>query len=331
MLRSALLVSAVMATLLAALAASATPPHWDVAGGGFHRVATLEEELDVADVAAAAAVASSTRRAAHEVRVAIAVTRDFYIDVNELPKRATLTLELTCGAAVAAPPASASFSFVGAAADAPIDIEGPSFRSKTVPAVTTVTLAFRRDVAAPKATTSDAHGDALAALFGIDDAVAKQCVSGMKSNRSAAAAAAAAATGGGAVRARLSLPMHARYATPVGAVAPLSASNTLLSQLATLASQLSFRSIGGGGGGGGGGAAAAKRTGENYRDLAFAPHTTFILDGAVVVPVASRAAAKAFVWTMPVADAQFAQLVYWATTGLVGAGAVLVMLTAVMP
>jgi hypothetical protein len=100
---------------------------WSVSGNGFHRIATYNSGKQT----------SLLFTNKETVSISLEVPREFYIDVNELPKRSSLTVYNSETSAV-----ESIFKFKSSKANAFIDIEGPSFRSKTVPKITVVTIEF---------------------------------------------------------------------------------------------------------------------------------------------------------------------------------------------
>lgn len=101
---------------------------WSVSGNGFHRIATYNSGKQN----------SLLFTNKDTVSISLEVPREFYIDVNELPKRSSLTVYNNNGAV------ESVFKFRSSNANAFIDIEGPSFRSKTVPKTTVVTIEFSK-------------------------------------------------------------------------------------------------------------------------------------------------------------------------------------------
>jgi len=146
---------------LVCVAVSVGAEQWTLVGAGMHRTATWAARIRGTELGGGGGPT---------LRVNISVPADFYVDINELPKRSHLK-----ASAVSPSYCEWSYRFDRSAASAPIDIEGPSFRSATVPSRTSVALTF---ALVDRPTCREATGDAEIALL-------------------------------------LSFPVHARYGAPV--------------------------------------------------------------------------------------------------------------------
>ena len=271
-------VLSVVATALVSSTSSSSPATeqngWSVSGSGFHRTATFRLTKEKVGATSSLSSLTSNNNDNNEniISIILAVPKDFYIDVNELWKRSKLKIS------------SSSFEFIGSDSDAFIDIEGPSFRSKTVPQITKVELKFRFSQSKQQQSKQDSS------FF------------------------------------ELTLPVHARYNSPVGELVSSTTSGLSISSLSSqLTDLLQFR--------------------ENYVDLSFnlkfeSLKKIIVIENdkvkqEVVVKTTDLSSIfnnnKPFNWRMPVGNNEHAQVVFWITTSLVILGAVSVIVAAMLP